>query len=139
MKYLTALFISLCSFGVFSQMSQLEKEVYNEFQSYKIKLNKNAVGLDEEISKGAKLHSTNMFKSNDLYHDNIAVLPVKSEICQQSFKVSEILKENAKFILETFLTSAPHKALLEDKSELMGVGIYVDEETDSYWVTVRFR
>ena len=80
-----------------------------------------------------------MFKSNDLYHDNIAILPIKSEICQQSFKVSEILKENAKFILETFLTSAPHKALLEDKSELMGVGIYEDEGTETYWVTIRFR
>lgn len=76
MKYFITLIISLCCFGVFSQMSQLEKEVYNEFKSYKIKLNKNAVRLDEEISKGAKLHSTNMYKSNDLYHDNIAVLPV---------------------------------------------------------------
>ena len=34
-------------------MSQLEKEVYNEFKLYKIKLNKNALGLGEEISKGA--------------------------------------------------------------------------------------
>jgi uncharacterized protein YkwD len=120
-------------------MSQLEKEVYNEFQSYKIKLNKNAVRLDEEISKGAKLHSTNMFNSNDLYHDNIEVLPVKSEICQYSFKVSDDLKENAKFILEGFLISQSHKKLLEEKSDLMGVGIYVDEETDTYWVTIRFR
>jgi uncharacterized protein YkwD len=129
------LFVSCFSF---SQMTELEKAVFNEFKVYKKKFNGNNVQLDTSLSLACKDHSNSMFKVFKLFHAKIDGVTFKSEICQQSFATSKIVKENAKFILEGFLTSPEHTKLLREKSNYMGVGVVVDEY-DTYWVTVRFR
>jgi hypothetical protein len=79
-----------------------------------------------------------MYKVVNLFHAKMDGVSFKSEICQESFATSKSTKENSKFILDGFLVSSEHTKLLREKSEYMGVGIFVDQY-DNYWVTIRFR
>jgi hypothetical protein len=134
---ITTVFI-LFSFISFSQMSNLEKAVFEEFRIYKKKYNGNIVQLDTTLSFNCKEHSNTMYKVFKLFHAKMDGVNFKSEICQESFVTSKITKENAKFILDGFLVSSDHAKLLREKSNYMGIGITVDEY-DKYWVTIRFR
>jgi|688.fasta_scaffold659728_3 uncharacterized protein YkwD len=134
---ITTLFI-LFYFVYFSQMSDLEKAVFEEFKIYKKNYNGNTVKLDTTLSFGCKEHSITMYKVVNLFHAKMDGVSFKSEICQESFATSKSTKENSKFILDGFLVSSEHTKLLREKSEYMGVGIFVDQY-DNYWVTIRFR
>jgi hypothetical protein len=138
MKTIITLLFIFISYLSFSQMTELEKAVFDEFKTYKKKYNGNTIQLDTVLSFECKEHSNSMYKVFNLFHAKPNGITFKSEICQQSFAISKITKENAKFILDGFLTSVPHTKLLKEKSDFMGVGITVDNY-DTYWVTIRFR
>lgn len=138
MKTIITTLLLLVSYVSFSQMSELEKSVFEEFRIYKKYYNGNIVKLDTILSVGCKEHSNTMYKVSNLFHAKMDGVSFKSEICQESFATSKITKENAKFILDGFLVSSEHTKLLREKSEYIGVGIVVDQY-DNYWVTIRFR
>lgn len=123
---------------VFSQsLSNLENEILTTFKNYKIGLNKDYVKLNLEMSKSCREHSKWMGTTGNFEHADLSTVVGKSEIIQQNHNFMRTNKEIAQAVLDLFLTSPSHKYLLEDFSNEIGIGVYVDSE-GLVWVTVRF-
>lgn len=138
MKSLLFVLISLSfNFGFSQSLSTLENEILVVFKNHKIKLNKDYVKLNTEMSESCRLHSEWMGTTGNLDHVDLLTVVGKSEIIQQNHNFMRTNKEIAQAVLELFLTSPSHKALLEEFSEEIGIGVFVDPE-GLVWVTVRF-
>lgn len=138
MKQLFLFLIFLISNLIFSQsLSPLENEILVVFKNHKIKLNGDVVKLSYDISKSCREHSKWMGTTGNFEHADLSTVVGKSEIIQQNHNFMRTNKEIAQAVLDLFLTSPSHKYLLEDFSNEIGIGVYVDSE-GLVWVTVRF-
>jgi uncharacterized protein YkwD len=138
MKHLF-LFLSLFVFNyMFSQsLSSLENEILTVFKNHKMRLNGDLVKLNYGMSNSCREHSKLMSTTGNFEHVDLSTVIGKSEIIQQNNNFMRTNKEVAKAVLDLFLTSPSHKYLLEDFSNEIGIGVYVDSE-GLVWVTVRF-
>ena len=109
------------NFGFTQSLSTLENEILVVFKNHKIKLNKDYVKLNTEMSESCRLHSEWMATTGNLDHVDLSTVVGKSEIIQQNHDFMRTSKEIAQAVLELFLTSPSHKALLEEFSEEIGI------------------
>jgi len=125
--------------NIFCQtLSDIETDIYNVFNIYKYKLNKNSVTINYEMCSSCRDHSVWMGTTGNLEHVDLSTVIGKSEIIQQNHNFERTNKEIAKAVLDLFLTSPTHKELLEEVSKQIGIGVYVDLD-GLVWVTVRFN
>lgn len=102
-----------------------------------MRLNGDLVKLNYGMSNSCREHSKLMATTGNFEHVDLSTVIGKSEIIQQNNNFMRTNKEVAKAVLDLFLTSPSHKYLLEDFSNEIGIGVYVDSE-GLVWVTVRF-
>lgn len=138
MKHLFLFLTFLISNLFFSQsLSPLENEILIVFKKHKLNLNGDVVKLNYDMSKSCRDHSKWMSTTGNFEHVDLSTVVGKSEIIQQNHNFMRTNKEIAQAVLDLFLTSPSHKYLLEDFSNEIGIGVYVDSE-GLVWVTVRF-
>jgi uncharacterized protein YkwD len=108
--------------------SNLEKEIFNKINNYRVKIGKSKFTFNDSLVKSCRSHSNSMGINYKLEHvKNLSEVGANAEIIETSDDV-----------LDIFLDSPSHKKIIEGIYNQISIGVYVTKDED-LWVTIRFK
>jgi uncharacterized protein YkwD len=133
---LTTVFLSLYSFS--TDTLKIEKEIYNQINTYRTKIGKSKLTYSSENVKSCRNHSLYMGTNWILVHvSSLEEVNARAEIIQLNTTMNQNEIQAAKSVLDIFIKSLPHKKIIESDFKEISVGVYTTADED-LWVTVRF-
>ena len=139
MKNLLLIILSLFSVAGFTQnLTSIEKSIFDEMNSHRNNIGMFKYVYNNPMSASCREHSYFMGKNNDLEHvESLDSVKASGEIIQMTYIDGMTDIEIGKEVIKNFLSSPPHKELVESYFNKCSVGIFIDNNK-VIWVTIRF-
>jgi uncharacterized protein YkwD len=137
--YFLSIAIVFLSFYSFSTDTlKIEKEIYNQINSYRTKIGKSKLTYSSKNVKSCRNHSLYMGTNWILVHvSSLQEVNASAEIIQLNTTMNQNEIQTAKSVLDIFIKSLPHKKIIESDYREISVGVYITDDED-LWVTIRF-
>lgn len=118
--------------------SNLEKEIFNKINNYRVKIGKSKFIYNDSLVKSCRSHSNAMGINDKLEHvKNLSEVGANAEIIQLNYTDGRNFVETSTDVLDIFLDSPSHKKIIESGYKQISIGVYLSEDED-LWVTIRF-
>ncbi|CAZ96126.1 CAP domain-containing protein [Zobellia galactanivorans] len=122
-------------------VSDIEKEVLDVVNEYRVSIGLNALKFSQVAYSYANAHNTYMISEGQISHDNFDIRASKLSVDAKADYVSENLGmdfTNAEDILEAWKNSPIHKKVMEGNFEYTAVSVTADENGVLYFTQLFF-